>query len=90
MGGEWTGSASTLQHSDNATGISIDSNRKVKLLTLEEGREGGWNGKRVANVDVFVSPCAAVDDNIGPKQQEAFTREGKHGSSSFLKRMLLG
>lgn len=38
MGGERRGSASTLQHSDNATGVSIDSGRKVKLLTWEEGR----------------------------------------------------
>lgn len=53
-------------------------------------RKGGWNAKRKANVDVFVSPCAAVDNNISPQQQEAFTREDKHGSSSFLKRMLLG
>lgn len=87
MGGEGIGSVSTLQHSDNATGISIDSNRKVKLLTLEEGRVEHQTASECGHVCVS---CAAVDNNMSLRWQETFPREDKHGSFSFLKRMLLG
>lgn len=87
MGEEGIGSASTLQHSDNATGIAIDFNRKVKLLTLEEERVERPTPSGCRHVCVS---CAAVDNNISLRQQKTFTREDKHGGSSFLQRMLLG